>query len=83
MIKLYRILPTPMLAFFLLFDFNMLGLNGEVPEFLLQVTGWFISHKCLYYFYQKEKKWKKNVLELLSDTHFLLRSQPVIAYQNP
>ena len=59
MIKLYHILPTPMLAFFLLFDFNMLGLNREVPEFLLQVTGWFISQKCLYHFYQKEKKWKK------------------------
>lgn len=58
-IKSYSILPTPMLAFFFLFNFNMLGLNREAPAFLLQVTGWFISQMCLYLFYQKEKNAEK------------------------
>lgn len=72
-----------MLAFFFLFNFNMLGLNRKVPAFLLQVTGWFISQMRLYLFYQKEKEMQKNALELLLDAHFLLHSQPVIAHQHP
>ena len=82
-IKPYRILPTPMLAFFFLFNFNMLGLNRKAPAFLLQVTGWFISQMPLYLFYRKEKEMQKNALELLLDTHFLFHPQHVIPHQHP